>query len=449
MPEATRITRRDALRAVAGGVGALAAPLSAFSQADDAFPLPTSKQIQKVLWDRILAAWYPRCLDVDRGGFLENFAHDWSPKPTRSKCLVFQGRMTWVPAHMVLHSERDRPQQRAYCSHGLEFLRRGIWDPKYGGFLDQVAAPGGPDPSVEPVKQLYSTAFGIYAAAAACQALKRPMALKLAQDAFAWIEQHAHDPDCGGYYEHLARDGKPLSLTPTDENFSGRFMVIGRVGHKSMNAHIHILEALTALAQVWTDPLLTQRLEETFLIVRDKIVMPGGHLNMFADRDFTPIDEQSSFGHELEIAYLLAEADELLHGHVSDETAQVAKRLVDHSLRWGWDEKGGGFFYEGPPAGPPDKRAKSWWVLPEAMNGLLTVARIPSVAEPRYREYFARTWQFFHDKQLDHDHGGCYGNLGEDGQPDPPQQDKANRWKTAYHVVRGLVHASEAVAKTS
>jgi mannobiose 2-epimerase len=432
----------------AGGISLLACPWAAFAQTGNEPPLPpTSEEIDKVLWEKILPVWYPRCMDVDRGGFLENFAHDWTPKPTRSKCLVFQGRMTWVAAHIAFHYERDRLQQRVYCLHGLEFLRQGMWDPKHGGFLHQVAAPGGSDPKVEPVKQMYSTAFGIYAAAAAWEATKRPEALHLAQDTFAWIEQHAHDPVHGGYYEHLARDGKPLSLTPSDEDFSGRFMVIGRVGHKSMNAHIHILEALSALRRVWNDPLLVRRLEEMFLIVRDKVVMPAGHLNMFADRDFTPIDEQSSFGHELEIAYLLAEADELLHGHVSDETAQVAKRLVDHSLQWGWDADGGGFFYEGPPAGPPDKRGKSWWVLPEAMNGLLTVSRLSSVSEPRYLQHFARTWRFFHDRQLDHEHGGCHSNLGEDGLPSPSRQDKANRWKAAYHVVRGLVHASRAMTE--
>ncbi|MHB8898356.1 MAG: AGE family epimerase/isomerase [Thermoguttaceae bacterium] len=448
MHTAKNVTRRHAVRAIAGGMGLLAAPWSAFAKAEsDVPPLPTSDEIEKVLWEKLLAIWYPRCLDVEHGGFLENFAFDWSAKPTRSKCLIFQGRMTWVPAHIVLNYERDRHQQRVYCLHGLEFLRRGMWDPKHGGFLDQVAAPGGPDPSVEPVKQMYSTAFGIYAAAAAYEATRRPEALELARDAFAWIEQHAHDREHGGYFEHLARDGKPLATAPTEEDFSGRFMVIGKVGRKSMNAHIHLLEALTALRRVWDDRLLLERLEELFVIVRDKIVMPGGHLNMFAERDFTPIDEQSSFGHELEIAYLLAEADELLHGHVSEETAGVAKRVVDHALQWGWDAKDGGFFYEGPPAGPPDKREKSWWVLPEAMNGLLTVHRLPSVTDPRYLEYFARTWKFFYDKQVDHRYGECYGSLGEGGLPMPPDQDKANRWKAAYHNVRGLVHASRAMRK--
>ena len=72
---------------------------------------------------------------------------------------------------------------------------------------------------------------------------------------------------------------------------------------------------------------------------------------------------------------------------------------------------------------------------------------MPSITEPSYRRFLAATWKFFRDKQLDHEHGGCHSNLSEDGVPSPPQQDKAHRWKTAYHVVRGLVHASKAMAK--
>lgn len=443
-------SRRDALRIIAGSAGLLTTPWAAFARENDKpKTLSTSREIENILWEKILAAWYPRCLDIDHGGFHENFAHDWSRKRTRSKCLVYQGRMTWVPAHMAIHDERDRHQQRVYCAHGLLFLRRGMWDRKFGGFFDQVAPPGGPDPTVQPVKQLYSTAFGIYAAATGYQATKDPNVRQLAQDAFVWIDEHAHDPEFGGYHEHLDREGKPLSLVPSDEDYRDRFMVIGKVGHKSMNAHIHILEALTALRRVWDASVLTARLEETFLIVRDKIVMPGGHLNMFADRDFTPIDEASSFGHELEIAYLLAETDELLHGHVSEETAAVAKRLIDHSLKWGWDDENGGFYYEGPPTGLADNRNKSWWVLPEAMNGLLTVAGLFPEDRQQYLEFFARTWNFFVEKQLDQQYGGCYGNLNEKGDVEPPEQDKANRWKTAYHMVRGLDHARKVIDDNS
>lgn len=35
-------------------------------------------EIEQILLERILPAWYPRCLDAEHGGFHENFAEDWT-----------------------------------------------------------------------------------------------------------------------------------------------------------------------------------------------------------------------------------------------------------------------------------------------------------------------------------------------------------------------------------
>jgi mannobiose 2-epimerase len=203
-----------------------------------------------------------------------------------------------------------------------------------------------------------------------------------------------------------------------------------------------MLEALIALGQVWAAPRLIRRLDEVFEIVRDRIVMPGGHLNMFATRDFSPRDQRSSFGHELEIAYLLMEAAELLHRDDNRRTEQTARNLVDHSLRWGWDDRHGGFYDEGPPEGEATKKHKVWWVQPEGLNGLLTVARLFGDADPRYGDTFVRTWRFFRQYLVDEQHGGCFDTVAADGSPLDGRRRKATPWKTAYHVTRGLLNAS-------
>jgi cellobiose epimerase len=203
-----------------------------------------------------------------------------------------------------------------------------------------------------------------------------------------------------------------------------------------MNAHIHLLEALTGLRRVWDDARLTARLQEVFEIVRDKIVLAGGHLNMFAARDFTPHDERSSFGHQLEIAYLLEEAAELLPGQDAEATRRRALLTVDHALRWGWDDQHGGFSDEGPPTGAPTRTDKVWWVQVEALNGLLTAARL----DPQNAEYFrrlAQTWTFFRRHMIDEEYGGCYDSVTPDGRP--LRVNKATPWKTAYHVTRALL----------
>jgi mannobiose 2-epimerase len=244
----------------------------------------------------------------------------------------------------------------------------------------------------------------------------------------------------GGYFEHLDGDGRPIAKELTDRKLGQGLPVIGQVGHKSMNAHIHVLEALIALRRVWDNQHVTDRLNEVFVIVRDKIVLPGGHLNMFCSRDFTPKDERSSFGHELEIAYLLSEATHLLNRDDDATTYHTIRRLVDHSLRWGWDPDNGGFYDEGPPTGDATRTDKLWWVQPEGLNGLLTASRL-FPGERIYRRRFGETWSFFRDYMVDQQHGGCFNTVDPAGKP--LNRQKASPWKTAYHVTRAMLNAIE------
>jgi len=63
-----------------------------------------------------------RCLDVEYAGFHQNSAEDWTRGPTKSKFLVFQARMTWVPAAVALAYPRLRKQYQEYVRHGLKSL---------------------------------------------------------------------------------------------------------------------------------------------------------------------------------------------------------------------------------------------------------------------------------------------------------------------------------------
>lgn len=442
----TEISRRRLLMHL--GRAAASLPLAmlpwslAATLADDTDPRRAmADEIERILLRKILAAWYPRCLDNEHGGFHENFAEVWTRGPAESKFLVFQARMTWVPAAVALAYPQHRKQYVEYTRHGLRFLAENLWDAGNGGFVDRTDATGKPDRQLMPWKQMYSLAFGIYAAAGAYEATGDDRALDLAKAAFQWIDRHAHDPEHGGYFEHLSAEGRPVAVDIPNEPLGKGLPLIGHVGHKSMNAHIHVLEALIALRRVWENAHLTERLDEVFQIVRDKIAMPGGHLAMFCSRDFTPVDERSSFGHELETAYLLLEAIELLDRDDDQKTRQKALELVNHSLRWGWDEANGGFYDEGPTAGAPTPTSKVWWVQPEGMNGLLTAARIAGNEASRYEKTFASTWQFFRDNMVDHKHGGCFDSVSPEGNPLPGRRHKATPWKTAYHVTRAMLFA--------
>ena len=50
----------------------------------------------------------------------------------------------------------------------------------------------------------------VYAASKVRAVTGDELALKVARDAFDWLEQHAHDAQHGGYFEAIRRDGTPI-----------------------------------------------------------------------------------------------------------------------------------------------------------------------------------------------------------------------------------------------
>ena len=155
-------------------------------------------------------------------------------------------------------------------------------------------------------------------------------------------------PRHGGYFEALKRDGTPIVTWDESQPIARRQDRLGvYYGFKTMNSHIHMLEALAELSRVDSRPIVKERLREVFQIVRDRIAVEPGALNLYLTRDWRAIPAHDSFGHDIETAYLLVEAADAL-GMADDEpTWTVARRLVDHALDWGWDDEHGGFYDKG------------------------------------------------------------------------------------------------------
>src|SRR5690242_18150075 len=70
----------------------------------------------------ILENWYPKIVDKTHGGFGPHVNYDWSFQKDNSKFLVFQSRMTWVPAKVALRFPARREPYLAFAEHGLSFL---------------------------------------------------------------------------------------------------------------------------------------------------------------------------------------------------------------------------------------------------------------------------------------------------------------------------------------
>jgi mannobiose 2-epimerase len=217
------------------------------------------------------------------------------------------------------------------------------------------------------------------------------------------------------------------------------------LGYKSMNAHIHILEALAALYHASQDALVKQRLAEVLAIVRDRVAVEPGCLNLWLTEDWRAVPDHDSYGHDIETGFLLLEAAEVLGQPNDPKTLRMARMLVDHTLDWAWDEKNGGFCERGFAFSKPFDTKKVWWTQVEGLHSLLLMHEHYGQETNRYWEKFLQQWEFIKAHQIDSEFPGLFGETEADGKP--IGTDKGNNWKAGYHDGRSFLLIAERLKK--
>jgi mannobiose 2-epimerase len=404
--------------------------------------LKLAEEAEAMLRQDVLGVWFPRTVDREQGGFHSNFTRDWKPAPGEGKFSVFQGRMTWVAAQVAMRRPDLREQFLPVARHGLDYLNDVMWDREAGGFYWGLDDAGRVTPRFTDGKHLYGMSFCLYGAAAVYKATKDPKALALAVRAFRWADAHAHDARRGGYFEWLTRDGRVVRRAEGEGRVEAIPVSGFPLGYKSMNTHIHLLESFTELYGVWKDETLRRRLAELLSIVRDKISVEPGAMGLYFTEDWRALPGHDSYGHDVEAAYLMLEASEILGRKDDAATGRTAKLLVDHALAYGWDETYGGFFREGTAAGEAEDTRKEWWVQFEGLNTLLLMHERYGRESDLYFKAFRRQWEFIRERQVDQEFRGLYDTVGRDGRLHVITP-KARIWKAAYHDGRALLNVTE------
>lgn len=368
----------------------------------------------------ILPYWMGRMVDVEQGGFYGQIDGADRIIGGAGKGGILNARILWT------FSAAYRVQPDSAYLHMAErtygYALKYFFDEEMGGTYWLVNADGSP---ADTKKQIYSQAFFIYALTEYHMASGNEEALAKAKELFHLIEQHSRDTQVGGYFEAYSRDWQlldDLRLSEKDENEK-----------KTMNTHLHILEAYTNLYRVWKDPRLKEALEALILIFADHIIdTRTGHMNLFFDEQWTRKGTIDSYGHDIEASWLLYEAAQVL----GDPTLllrveSLSMQLVQTTVREGL-QSDGSIWYETDTRRGHTDTDRHWWPQAEAAVGFMYAWKLSGDAA--YLDKSAATWQYISAHLIDRAHGEWYWSI-RDGKPNLAE-DKAGFWKCPYHNSR-------------
>jgi mannobiose 2-epimerase len=388
---------------------------------DPTDPKAFSKSIREQLFGNIMPFWCGPAVDHEQGGWMAWLSNDLKPDRTQPKGLIVNSRILW--AFSAVHQARPEKLFRQMADRAFDCVMNRFWDTQYGGAFWRLDDTGR---VIDDSKKIYGQAFYIYALAEYHRAFGAPAALARAKELFELIEQHAHDPNHGGYIEVRRRDwseaGPDARLSDKDMNEK-----------KSMNNHLHLLEAYANLYRVWKEPRVAERLRELIQLFALRILdSRTKHFNHFFDEEWRVRSNSYTFGHDIEGTWLLCEAAEVLGDAVLlKQTGAVALPMAEVVLKEGIDADGA-LRYEGR-GGKIIDAGKECWPQAEAVVGFLNAFQLSGDA--KFFEAARRVWDFVENRLVDRVHGEWFWRITPEGGVDTTLP-KVNEWKGPYHGSR-------------
>ena len=373
--------------------------------------------------ERILHYWITYAIDKDQGGFYGRIDNDNTVYPKAPKGSVLNSRILWT--FSSAYNFTGNKQYLEVADRAFNYFIHHFIDKEYGGVFWTVDNTGH---LLDTKKQIYALAFALYGISEYQKATGSQKAKEFALKLYDAIEQYSHDKTKLGYIEALTRNWqeiKDLRLSNKDANEK-----------KSMNTHLHVLEAYANLYRIWPDKGLRENIQELIdLFLKHIINEETNHLVLFFDEDWQVRSNVISYGHDIEAAWLVLEAAETIsNDFLINKVKNISVKMAG-AAREGLD-KDGGVWYEYDNAKQHLVNEKHWWVQAEAMVGFFNAWQL--TGDETYFFDSINNWQFVKNQIINNDTGEWIWGVKENNAL-MYDQDKVGIWKCPYHNSRACI----------
>ncbi len=379
--------------------------------------------IHGVLKENILSFWQQRVIDPAHQLPFGKFDSKGEPVADEPLGAILMVRILWAFSATYHLLGTDSYLQTA------ELMNRRIlkyfWDKLQGGLFYAVDR----DASVlNPAKFVDCQAYAIYAFCAFYNAVGDKAALGYAMALFEYIEAHVPADREGGYPDLL------YPIYKSDRSLSSE-NITGKVLTRSLNTHLHLLEAYTSLYGASKDGRVRNRLNLLLNIIVDHFYGDGMFYSHLSS-DWHAVDNATLYGLNLETAWLLVQAADLLDSDqgYSQKAYAILTACASKTLAVAVDEDGA-VFYAGNGCQPNDL-SKQWWVQAEAVVAFL-VAYEKSL-KPHYFDAFLMSWDFILQHLVDRTIGEWRLGVTKDHAV-LTEDHRVGFWKCPYHNTRACL----------
>ena len=380
-------------------------------------------EIRAHLEQKILPFWMG-LRDEENGGFYGGMDNQLTVDRTADKGCILNSRILWTFSKAA--KQMDNPEYRRCADHAMEFFRR-FEDREHGGVYWSVTFDGKPS---DTTKHTYCQAFAIYGLAAYYQLTGKQEALDKAMDLFRLIESRCRDE--GGYLEALKADFSPESNEKLSEN--------GVMASRTMNTLLHVVEAYTELYRACPDPRVAAAAVKGLKQFPEQIYNPEKRrMEVFFDRDFRPILDMQSYGHDIEGSWLIRDSAEVfIRPEDRGPWTAMCRDLLESATERAFTDHG--LHYE--IVNGTVNTTRAWWPQAEAMLGF--EAGWQDTRDPVWLERMKIQWAYILRTTVDPREGSEWFNeLREDGTL-INEKPMVEEWKCPYHNGRMCLRLMEA-----